>query len=136
MTAASDAELMRAVRSGASSALGALFERHHARLYRFCLRMVGDRHAAEDLVQEVFMRMLRFRKTFRDDSAFGLGLRMPNNSEWRGGFNLKQVEANFNPAMGFVSRSGRSPRRARSTWGSRRPARSMGPATSWGNQET
>jgi hypothetical protein len=40
-----------------------------------------------------------------EDSAFGFGLRMPNNSEWRGGINVKQVEANFNPAIGFVSRS-------------------------------
>ena len=40
-----------------------------------------------------------------EDSAFGLGVRMPNNSEWAGGFNLKQVDANFNPALGFVSRS-------------------------------
>ena len=39
------------------------------------------------------------------DSAFGFGLRMPNNSEWRAGINVKQVEANFNPALGFVSRS-------------------------------
>ena len=39
------------------------------------------------------------------DSAFGFGLRSPNNSEWRGGINIKQVEANFNPALGFVSRS-------------------------------
>ena len=41
-----------------------------------------------------------------DDSAFGIGLRMPNNSGWRGGAYLKAVEANFNPALGFVSRSG------------------------------
>ncbi|MGE0703075.1 MAG: DUF5916 domain-containing protein [Vicinamibacterales bacterium] len=40
-----------------------------------------------------------------DDSSFGLGLRMPNNSEWRGGLNFKEVQANFNPALGFVSRS-------------------------------
>ncbi len=40
-----------------------------------------------------------------EDSAFGFGLRMPNNSEWRGGISVKQVAANFNPALGFVSRS-------------------------------
>ena len=39
------------------------------------------------------------------DSAFGLGVRLPTNAGWRGGFNLKEVEANFNPALGFVSRS-------------------------------
>ena len=40
-----------------------------------------------------------------EDSAFGLGVRMPNNSGWRGGFKIKELEANFNPALGFVSRS-------------------------------
>jgi hypothetical protein len=35
MTEESDAELMLAVRAGRSSALAVLFERHHARLYRF-----------------------------------------------------------------------------------------------------
>jgi hypothetical protein len=31
---------------------------------------------------------------------------MPNNAGWRGGFNIKELERNFNPALGFVSRSG------------------------------
>ena len=41
-----------------------------------------------------------------EDSAFGLGVRMPNNSAWRGGLSLKEVETHFEPALGFVSRSG------------------------------
>jgi len=40
-----------------------------------------------------------------DDSAFGLGIRMPNNSGLRGSLDMKEVDANFNPALGFVSRS-------------------------------
>ena len=70
MSDASDAGLMAEVRDGRIGALSELFERHHAALYRFCLRMVGDRHAAEDLVQEVFMKMLKYRKSFRKDSVF------------------------------------------------------------------
>ena len=42
----------------------------------------------------------------RDNSAFGLGLRMPNNSRWRGGVGVKSLGENFDPALGFVSRSG------------------------------
>ena len=41
-----------------------------------------------------------------EDSAFGLGVGMPNNSGLRGGLYVKEVQANFNPALGFVSRSG------------------------------
>jgi RNA polymerase sigma factor (sigma-70 family) len=74
----SDSELMRQVRGGRTAALATLFERHHARLYRYCLRMTGNRSAAEDLVQETFMKMLKYKATFKDDSElvpwmFGIG---------------------------------------------------------------
>jgi RNA polymerase sigma-70 factor (ECF subfamily) len=61
---------MRAVRDGEVGKLGLLFERHHASLFDFLARMTGDRAAAEDMVQDVFMRMLRYRATFRDDGRF------------------------------------------------------------------
>jgi hypothetical protein len=41
-----------------------------------------------------------------EQSAFGFGLSMPNNSGFRGGVELSQLEENFNPALGFVSRRG------------------------------
>jgi RNA polymerase sigma-70 factor (family 1) len=59
---------MRQVRGGRTAALATLFERHHARLYRYCLRMTGNRAAAEDLVQDVFMKMLKYKASFKDDS--------------------------------------------------------------------
>lgn len=65
-----DSELMREVGRGATGALATLFERHHARLFRFCLRMTGNRQASEDLVQDVFMRMLRHRASYREDMEF------------------------------------------------------------------
>lgn len=66
----SDDQLMWQVRNGNADALGVLFERHHERLYRFCTRMTGRPALAEDVVQDVFARMLRYRKTFRSDSRF------------------------------------------------------------------
>jgi RNA polymerase sigma-70 factor (ECF subfamily) len=63
-----DSELMRQVRGGRTVALATLFERHHARVYGYCLRMTGNRAAAEDLVQDVFMKMLKYKATFKDDS--------------------------------------------------------------------
>jgi RNA polymerase sigma-70 factor (ECF subfamily) len=64
----SDSELMRQVRDGLTAALATLFERHHARVYGYCLRMTGNRAAAEDLVQDVFMKMLKYKATFKNDS--------------------------------------------------------------------
>lgn len=65
-----DEYLMRAVRDGDLTRLGVLFERHHRPLFDFLYRMTGDRGAAEDLVQGVFVRMLRYRATYRDDGRF------------------------------------------------------------------
>lgn len=61
---------MRAVRDGDLGKLGILFERHHAGLFDFLSRMTGDRSAAEDLTQDVFVRMLKYRGTFRNDGRF------------------------------------------------------------------
>lgn len=65
-----DTALMLAVAAGATEALGVLFERHHRRLFQHFDRLLGDRHAAEDLVQETFSRILRYRHTFRGDAPF------------------------------------------------------------------
>jgi len=67
---ASDSELMGRVREGELERLSELFERHHRRLFGFFLRLAGNRAAAEDLVQEVFVRLLKYRHTFRSEAEF------------------------------------------------------------------
>jgi RNA polymerase sigma-70 factor (ECF subfamily) len=69
-TDAGDTERMERVREGDLALLAELFERHSGRLYGFFLRLTGDRAAAEDLVQEVFVRILKYRKTFRPGARF------------------------------------------------------------------
>jgi RNA polymerase sigma-70 factor (ECF subfamily) len=69
-TDVTDESLMRAVHSGDLEALGQLFERHHRQLFHFLSRTTGDASAAEDLTQEVFVRMLRYRHTYDVDSRF------------------------------------------------------------------
>jgi len=71
MSTATDKELMVSVQRGDVARLGELFERHHRRLYHTFVRLVNDRAASEDLVQEVFVRMLRYRDTYRSDAEFG-----------------------------------------------------------------
>ncbi len=66
----SDSQLMTAVRGGQLAQLGVLFERHHRRVYGFCRRLTGNPAAAEDLVQEVFMRLLRYRESYRPGAEF------------------------------------------------------------------
>ena len=39
-----------------------------------------------------------------DDAAFGATIRYPSETGWKGGFTAREVQENFNPALGFVSR--------------------------------
>jgi RNA polymerase sigma-70 factor (ECF subfamily) len=66
----SDEELMSQVRSGVGELLGVLFERYQVPLFNFYLKLTGDRTASEDLVQEVFFRILKYRQTYRTDTPF------------------------------------------------------------------
>jgi RNA polymerase sigma factor (sigma-70 family) len=65
-----DEALMLAVRDGDVDRLSVLFERYHRPLFGFFYRMGGNRAAAEDLVQDVFVRVLKYRRTFRDEGSF------------------------------------------------------------------
>jgi RNA polymerase sigma-70 factor (ECF subfamily) len=61
---------MTAVREGDVSRLGVLFERHHRALFTFFVRLTSDRSGSEDLVQDVFFRMLRYRATYQPGTQF------------------------------------------------------------------
>src|SRR5262245_41637148 len=65
-----DKSLMLAVKEGRVDEFGVLFKRHHDPLFAFFYRMIGDAAASEDLTQEVFVRMLKYRNTFGEDSEF------------------------------------------------------------------
>lgn len=65
-----DEALMQAVRDGELAALGLLFERHHRPVFQFLSRTLNDAAAAEDLVQEVFVRMLKYRHTYNREHCF------------------------------------------------------------------
>jgi RNA polymerase sigma factor (sigma-70 family) len=68
--AETDENLMLAVQRGEVSQLGVLFDRHHRSLFDFFARLTGSRSLAEDLVQDVFFRILKYRATFREQSRF------------------------------------------------------------------
>ena len=65
-----DAEIMAKVRDGHVEMLAILFERHHVKLYNFFLRLTGKDGHSEDLVQDVFLRMLKYRQSFRASAPF------------------------------------------------------------------
>jgi RNA polymerase sigma-70 factor (ECF subfamily) len=70
LNAEHDDRTMTAVRDGDVSQLGVLFERHHRALFNFFVRLTNDREASEDLVQEVFFRILKSRGTYQPGTQF------------------------------------------------------------------
>lgn len=66
----SDEELMRAHADGDPRAFDVLFRRHVAAVLRFFGRSFRDGSLAEDLTQQVFLRVHRSRATFQPGSAF------------------------------------------------------------------
>ena len=66
----SDHETMLAVRNGDIEKLGILFDRHKKHLFNYFRLGTGNRDASEDLVQDVFLRMLKYRQTYRDSGDF------------------------------------------------------------------
>jgi len=61
---------MLKVRAGELDALGLLFERYKKVLYSFFCHMTGDGATSEDLVQNVFYRVIRYRRKFKGSGSF------------------------------------------------------------------
>ena len=61
---------MRRVREGDLGSLALLFERHHRSLFNYFVHLNGNRDLSEDLVQDVFFRMLKYRQTYQPDKSF------------------------------------------------------------------
>ena len=70
MEADADAELMLKAAAGEKEAFAALFDRYQASVARFAYRFVGDKARAEELAQEIFLRLYRSAKRYRASAKF------------------------------------------------------------------
>ena len=65
-----DARLMLGVRSGDQKSFGMLLSRHRLPVMRFLGRMVGNQAVAEELSQDVFLRVYRSRERYSPTARF------------------------------------------------------------------
>ena len=65
-----DEELMLQVREGVGEMLAVLFDRYQSPLFNFYRRLTGDRAVSEDLVQDVFFRILKYRQSYKPGTPF------------------------------------------------------------------
>ncbi len=60
MTKANDSDLILKLQNGSLEALGELYDLHQRMVFRTALVITGDNEAANDLLQDVFLRLFRF----------------------------------------------------------------------------
>jgi len=65
-----DAVWMSQVAHGDRAAFTRLFDRHQQRVVRFCQRFVGDAHRAEELAQDVFVKLFKSASRYQRTARF------------------------------------------------------------------
>lgn len=65
-----DEQIMEAVKGGDLQQASALFDRYHKRIFNFLARLTMDRELAEDLTQNVFLRIIKYRGSYREGNPF------------------------------------------------------------------
>lgn len=70
----SDERLLRRFQDGEQVAFEEIFRRHRQRLFRFILGFLRDRHASEDAVQDLFLKVVRDPGRFQARSRFSTWL--------------------------------------------------------------
>lgn len=66
MKESTNEELMAAVSDGDLDLLKVLFERHHVHVFNFLYKMCGDKMLSEDLTQEVFYKLMKYRTSYNN----------------------------------------------------------------------
>lgn len=70
MDTRTDDELVEEYRNGKAEAFDRLLERHGRALYNYIFRMLGDEAGSEDILQEVFLRVIRNRGRYQMKGRF------------------------------------------------------------------
>jgi RNA polymerase sigma-70 factor (ECF subfamily) len=73
-TPVDDSELVERALSGDREAFGMLLDRHYGRMYRMAYRIVGSAAEAEDIAQDVCLRLVDRLAHFRSRSRFSTWL--------------------------------------------------------------
>ena len=77
-----DEQIMQEVRAGNVGKLEVLFDRHSRSLFRYFVRLTSDRAWSEDLVQEVFFRILKYRHTYEPETSFRAWMYQVGRNVW------------------------------------------------------
>lgn len=95
MDETNDEILMQQVRDGELDQLTVLFERYSGLLYCFFMKRTHEHSLSEDLTQDVFLKIMKYRKSYKPGSVFRSWLftiaRNAQNQQWSKRFSKLHV---------------------------------------------
>jgi RNA polymerase sigma-70 factor (ECF subfamily) len=115
-----DHELIREFQDGNKASFDELVKRHLPDTYGFFIKFTADKVEAEDLVQDVFIKMFKALKKFRFESEFKTYLFRANvnmsntylrRNKWRNMLHLDQA-----PELGYMDTSYEDEWRKKELW--------------------
>ena len=65
-----DEQLMSLIKAGNLDYLNEIFSRYSKRLYNYFLKSTLDKSDSDDLIQELFIRVMKYRKSFKEGNVF------------------------------------------------------------------
>mgnify|MGYP000989361842 CR=1 FL=1 len=71
---AGERELVEKAKKGDILAFEELISAYEIKIFNYCYRMSGNKHDAEDLAQEIFIKVYKNLKTYKGDSSFSTWL--------------------------------------------------------------
>src|SRR5436305_14592207 len=83
---------MRLIQKGDTAQLALLFERHHVALFRYLMAISRNLALSEDLVQEVFFRVLKYARSYDGDRSFVVWLFGMARNAWIDSQNKRRPE--------------------------------------------
>ena len=90
---------MSQVRSGVGEMLGVLFDRYQTPLFSFFYKLTANRPLSEDLVQEVFFRILKYRQSYRPGTPFRAWMYQIARNARVDHFRRQRMETSLEPEM-------------------------------------
>ena len=66
----SDEKLMELLAQGDKNAAGLLYEKYHPKVFGYFVRMTRDTEASRDLTQNVFLKVIKYCHTWKEDKVF------------------------------------------------------------------
>ncbi|NHN35353.1 RNA polymerase sigma factor [Paenibacillus agricola] len=106
MEQSTDEQLVEQIRQGDEEAYRFLIERHKTYIYTLIYRMVSHRETAEDLTQDVFIKLYRSLAQYRGDAKFTTWLyRLTTNivTDYRRAQRRRPYEAILDKMKGWLS---------------------------------